>query len=339
METKTERDAIEKIYADASRIVHKWPSSQGLREHYPMLDNVAAFCSYFEREGFIVVRNAVPQSLCQAALDAFRLEVKTSREQFLRHEVMIFDEHVFTDGGFMKYPIMNIQDISDRRFGRFKQASLDVFTHVNVQRAVEALMGEPGRLVNTMFFEGNQNTWPHRDCRYIDAEEKGRLLGVVVAVEDIDPGAGRFYVCPGSNGIPVAGEEDGLAADPNSPEYKNLMKHFVTNESHECVAPVLRQGDMAIFSSRTVHGSLATADFRFSRSSFNGHWIPASQSLWLADGSSEPPEALLVNGVRVTSYGSQHSPVEKLKRRMKTHMKKMFPQSVELRRWVRRQLS
>jgi len=162
------------------------------------------------------------------------------------------------------------------------------------------------------------------------------MLGVVVAAEDIDPGAGRFYICSRSHASPIADEGDGL--DLNGPEYKQLMKDFVVNGPHECIAPVLRQGDMVIFSSRTVHGSLETTNKTLSRSTFNGHWIPASQSLWRIGSVGEHQHSLRVNGVRITSHGSQHSPVAFLKRRVnsrikiliKGRVKAMFPRIAEL---------
>jgi phytanoyl-CoA hydroxylase len=326
METKIEQPEIEKIYPDVSRVVHRWPSSDGPEECYPTPDDAAAFRSYYEREGFIVVRNAVPKSLCQAALDAFRSDVKTSSLPFVRHEFVTFDKHVFTQAGFMKYPIVHLQDISDRKFGRFKGPSLNVCTGAAVQRAIEALYGEPGRLIDALFFEGNQNTWPHRDCHYADAGERGRGLGVFIAAEDIDPDAGRFYVCPRSNLTEVAGEE-AVTGDPSGPEYKRLMADFVVNESPDCVAPLLKQGDMVIFSSRTIHGSLATKNFRLSRSSLNGHWVPASQSLWQFGNGIEPSQSVQVNGVRITLYGSQHSFLRLLKRQIR----EIFPQVVKLK--------
>jgi phytanoyl-CoA hydroxylase len=160
-------------------------------------------------------------------------------------------------------------------------------------------------------------------------------LGVLVAAEDIDPLAGRFYVCRRSHIAQVVGEEDGPSKDPNGPEYKRLMADFVVNGSHECVAPVLGQGDMVIFSSRTVHGSLATKDFRLSRSTLNGHWIPASQKLWQLSDEAEPSQSIQVNGVRITSYGSQHRPLRLLKLHLgrmcppmlKRHLRRMFLKS------------
>ena len=75
----------------------------------PVADPVA-LRSHFAQEGYVVVRHAVPGSLCQAALAAFERDVKPSRAYFKRHASSDFERHVFTEAGFMKYPIMNLQD-------------------------------------------------------------------------------------------------------------------------------------------------------------------------------------------------------------------------------------
>ena len=50
-----------------------------------------------------------------------------------------------------------------------------------------------------MYFDGNPVTWPHQDIYYLDAEEIGRMTSAWVAVEDIAPDAGRFFVYPKSH--------------------------------------------------------------------------------------------------------------------------------------------
>ena len=50
-----------------------------------------------------------------------------------------------------------------------------------------------------MYFEGNPATQPHQDSYYLDASPIGTMTAAWIACEDIDAGAGRFYVCPGSH--------------------------------------------------------------------------------------------------------------------------------------------
>ncbi|MEO0318733.1 MAG: hypothetical protein RL404_2410 [Pseudomonadota bacterium] len=240
---------------------------------YPTPEAPERFRAWFDEEGCIVVRNAVTPRLCQAAVDAFRREVLPDHLAFFeRHASGKFERHVYTPAGFMKFPIMNLQDLSERKYAAFRRAGLHVLTHPAIQRAMRVLYGEPSRIVHTMYFDGNQTTWAHRDGHYIDSGHAGSMIGVWVAAEDIDPNAGRFFVLPRSHRMPVPGE----GGDPNSPEYKERMADFVRNGPLDCFAPVLRQGDVLLWSSLTIHGSLPTADTRCSRRSFTAHYVPVS---------------------------------------------------------------
>src|SRR3546814_11124767 len=77
-------------------------------------------------------------------------------------------------------------------------------THPRVQDAVRTIRGEAGKIVQSMYFEGNPATWAHQDSYYLDAEVLGRMVGAWIAVEDIAPGAGRFFIYPGSHRLDVA---------------------------------------------------------------------------------------------------------------------------------------
>ena len=246
-----------------------------IADPYPTLDAPERFRAWFDEEGCIVLRGAVPPRLCQAGVDAFRREVLPDRLAFFeRHASGKFERHVYTSAGFMKYPIMNLQDLPERRYAAFRRTGLNVLTHPAIQRAMRVLCGEPARIVHTMYFDGNQTTWAHRDGHYIDSGHAGSMIGVWVAAEDIDPQAGRFFVLPRSHRMRVPGEQ----GDPNSPEYKQCMADFVRNGPLDCLAPVLRQGDVLLWSSLTIHGSLPTIDPRCSRRSFTAHYVPDSHA-------------------------------------------------------------
>jgi phytanoyl-CoA hydroxylase len=269
-------------------------------EDCPPLGERAAFKRYFDEEGFIVVRNALPASLCEAAKQAFLAEVwPDKRHLFLRHASGAYERHVYTDAGFMKYPIMNIQDVSGQRYPRFRNLGLQLLTQDAIRRAMENLFGEPGQLIHSMYFDGNQVTWAHRDGHYIDSKTPGSMVGVWVAAEDIHPDAGRFYVLPRSHRMAVPGEHD----DPNREAYKAAMAAFVRNGPLDCVSPILKQGDMLLWSSLTIHGSLPTLDGQRSRRSFTAHYIPRSHGFrWSGGNAANKPRAFVVNGVQVTSH-------------------------------------
>jgi phytanoyl-CoA hydroxylase len=123
------------------------------------VDDPGSLLSYFAEQGYVVVRSAVPRELCTAATEAFAREVKPSRRYFKRHESGGYERHVFTPAGFMKYPIMNIQDLDVQAFHDFREQGLALVTHPTVINSVMTmLLGEPGRIAHTMYFDGNQET-------------------------------------------------------------------------------------------------------------------------------------------------------------------------------------
>src|SRR4051812_29658306 len=75
---------------------------------YPALDDAAAFRDFFDRNGFIVMRRAVDPALCEAAKQAFISEALPDKTgYFKRHASGQYERHVYTEQGFMKYPLLN----------------------------------------------------------------------------------------------------------------------------------------------------------------------------------------------------------------------------------------
>jgi hypothetical protein len=90
--------------------------------------------SYYEQEGYVVVRGLIDPDECDRAHAIFEREVKPS-DRFI-----------------------------------YRQAT-------------------PGKLVQSMYFEGNPATWAHQDTYYLDSEHTGAMTAAWFAVEDIKPGA------------------------------------------------------------------------------------------------------------------------------------------------------
>lgn len=300
------------------RTVLAWPSGSEGIDPWPMLDQPQAFRAWFEREGYILIRNAIPPRLCQTGIDTFRNEVLHDRFGFFeRHASGKFERHVYTEAGFMKYPIMNLQDLSGKKYPGFRRAGLNILTHPAIQRAVIVLTGEPGRCVHTMYFDGNQTTWAHRDGHYIDSSHDGQMIGVWVAAEDIHPDAGRFFILPRSHTLRVPGEE----GDPNAAGYKQKMADFVRDGPLDCLAPVLRQGDVLLWTSMVIHGSLPTRDERQSRRSFTAHYVPLSHPYKWNVRAERSLKTTTVNRVEVI----RHSDDSTLVKRLRNHVRSDWP--------------
>lgn len=109
----------------------------------------------FQREGYVVLRSVLPAATCAEAVDGFLEEVHLdTRALFLRAAPERYAPHAYTETGRMRFPIINLQDISGRRYPQFKAAGLALLTDPALTQAVEILLGEPARLLQTMYADG-----------------------------------------------------------------------------------------------------------------------------------------------------------------------------------------
>lgn len=234
---------------------------------------------FYEDNGYVVQRNLIPPELCDAVRDAFKKEVKPDKGFFYRQSSGLAEKHRFSDQRFMLNAVMNIQDLDRDVYGKFQNLGLSVITHPGIKNFLKALIPGEAIVAQTMYFEGNPVTWPHQDKDYLDATQPGAMVAAWIALEDIHPGAGRFYVYPGSHKIDIEklGKDLHIMLDKNA--YISLVKKTIVEKNLQCVAPYLRKGDVLFWHGKTIHGSLATTQPEFSRSSFTAHYMPLARTL------------------------------------------------------------
>lgn len=311
--------------------VFEFPPGIGNTENYPDLEDSSVFKDWFEKQGYIVIRRAVSTALCKTSIDAFRREILTDRlGLFERHVSGKYERHTLTDAGFMKYPIMNLQDLSEKKYPQFKDVGLDLLTQASIQHAIRILFGEPGRVVHTMYFDGNQTTWAHRDGHYIDSQHGGGMIGVWLAAEDIHPESGRFYILPGSHRQKVPGE----AGDPNSSGYKARMNDFVRHGPLPCVAPIMQCGDILLWTALTIHGSLPTTAPDYSRRSFTAHYVPQSHQFQWNVREKNSKQKILINGLEVVQHLDSDSLFERFRNTIRSDLPRIYGVMQKLKKHV-----
>ncbi|HEY3911733.1 MAG TPA: phytanoyl-CoA dioxygenase family protein [Stellaceae bacterium] len=209
------------------------------KDDYPYftLDQTTDIRTYYDENGYVVVRDLLPPHLCDRASASFEAEVKPFGGFIYRQASANPERHKFTNEGFMLNTILNIQSLDRRHFAGFRQAGLELLTHANMQRAAATTLGEPGKLVQSMYFDGNPVTWPHQDTYYLDAEEIGRMTAAWVAAEDIAPGAGRFFVYPGSHLVDMAKNGGNFDIAFHHERYKELVRQVIREQGLICRAP------------------------------------------------------------------------------------------------------
>jgi phytanoyl-CoA hydroxylase len=240
------------------------------------LDELDQIRPYYEENGYVVVRGVVSRENCDGLRAAFDQTVKRYPGHIYRQATANPEKNSFNEFGFVMNPLLNLQSLAESDFAPLKNLSMKVFSSDAVRAINRQIFGEEGKLVQSMYFEGNPATWPHQDTYYLDSEKIGAMSACWYALEDIDAGAGRFFVVPGSHRIDMAknGKEIDIAF--NHDRYKDLIRSTILQGKLEFRAPFLGKGDVLLWNAKTIHGSLNTTRPQLSRSSLTSHFIPAS---------------------------------------------------------------
>jgi len=271
-------------------------------------DDITGAVLHYRREGYVVIRGLLPPELCDRVRQGYRTEVQPSRTPILRQKNMQYEQNRFDDDGFLVNPIFNVQDLETRRFGAFKHAALDVVTHPGVTALTAAVMGTPRtKVIQSMFFEAPAGTWAHQDSYYQDSSAGiGRCTAGWFALEDIDAGAGRFYVCPRSHRLmPLLRNAGELDFATGHQRYQRAMLEAIKRHGLEWHAPCLRKGDVIFWSSLTVHGSLGAERRGVSRTSLTAHYLPESDEMLQFHTRIRPQKLLPHNGMAVARLHDQ----------------------------------
>jgi phytanoyl-CoA hydroxylase len=268
----------------------------------------AAARAYYEEYGYVVLRGLVPAAQLDGANAAFDREVLPSKRWIYRQATANPERHVLTAHGHMLNSILNLQSLDPRHYAAFRGAAEQVLTHPAMQGALQALLGEPGKLVQSMYFHGNPSTWPHQDTYYLDSEHIGAMTAAWIAAEDIAPGAGRFFVYPGSHRIDMRRNGGDFDIAFNHERYKKLVVDIIRGQQLECRAPALARGDVLFWNGKTIHGSLPTSQPEHSRRSLTAHYIPRSHRFLQHQSRIKPMAYDEVNGMQLARPKDQASP-------------------------------
>jgi phytanoyl-CoA hydroxylase len=263
------------------------------------LRDYEAVRSHYDSEGYVVVRGLIDPILCDHANAAFAREVKPTRAFIYRQASADPERNVFTHHGFVANSILNVQSLDPKLYPEFRKFGTDLITAPELQDVLKYLLDEPGKAVQSMYFEGNPATWAHQDTYYLDSEAIGKMAAAWFATEDIHPGAGRFFVYPRSHFYDMKKNAGGFDFAFHHARYKELVKQVIQEQGYACCAPALAKGDVLFWNARTIHGSLETADGQFSRRSFTGHYIPRSHRFLQFQNRIKPLKLKSINAMDV----------------------------------------
>ena len=265
---------------------------------YKKLDTSEKIKEYYDKNGYVVIRNVVSSKTCNEVINIFQKEVLPYEGYIYRQASANLEKHKFTEGNHMLNSILNVQSLNPKVLKSFRNIGIEVLTNKKVQSYLENIFNDQPKLVQSMFFDGNPVTWAHQDTYYLDSENY-RMAGVWFAMEDIKPSAGRFYVYPESQNIDIKKNGGDFDIAFNHDRYKSLIIEIIKSHELKLVAPALEKGDILIWHSKTIHGCLPTENIEESRKSFTGHFIPNSEQFLQYQTTIKSLTLQRVNGMNV----------------------------------------
>jgi len=264
------------------------------------LSNIADALSYYRIHGYVVFKSLIAWDKCEEIKRLWHEEVKPSRSYIYRQATAKAERHLKNDQGWVVNPILNLQSVCPREFRRFRQFSTDkIITDSRLVSALEAILGDRPKIVQSMYFEGNSATWEHQDTYYLDSTDLGSMCGAWIALENIEPEAGRFFVCDRSHLIDMGLHSSANNIADNHDAYIQSVVDVVREKKLEIRAPALRRGDVLFWNSKTIHGSLDTQDAGFSRSSITVHAIPEQHQFLQLQNRIKRLDLRSINGIPV----------------------------------------
>jgi phytanoyl-CoA hydroxylase len=234
--------------------------------------------AYYRENGYAIVKSVFSAETCDVQRMLWKEQVKPYRGHIYRQATGKVERHVLNANGWVMNPILNLQSVDPRHFGKFRAfATESLLAAPKLRDLFTALLGERPTIVQSMYFEGNSATWEHQDSYYLDSEKVGEMAAAWIALEDIAARAGRFFICPGSHKIRLEdhGAQNNIAE--HHEVYISSVVERIKSLKLEIRAPILERGDVLFWNSLTIHGSLDSQDPRRSRSSVTCHAIPSSR--------------------------------------------------------------
>lgn len=154
---------------------------------------------------------------------------------------------------------------------KFSSEVEKIITHNNISKCLTLFTGSNEHvLYQSMFFDNSTGTKLHQDTWYLDTIPNGKLIGVWIALEDIEYSAGPFCIYTNSDKKKLKPNDYNFNDLENDPKFRN---DYPSAKRYDFTA---RKGDVLIWDSFTIHGALLPTDQSITRKSITAHFYPSN---------------------------------------------------------------
>ena len=232
---------------------------------------------YYRDNGYVIFSRLITPENCKKIRNIWEKDIKPYKGTIYRQTTAKAEKNLLNENNWIMNPILNLQSLNPNLFNNLRTTvENEVFSNDLMCAALKCILGEKPKIVQSMYFEGNSATWEHQDSYYLDSEKIGEMTAAWLALEEIKADAGRFFICPKSHKIEHGKQNITNNIAENHNKYISEVVSIIKSKNMKIKAPCLEAGDVLLWNSWTIHGSIDSQNKVFSRSSITLHAIPKS---------------------------------------------------------------
>tara|TARA_Y100000991_G_C21970897_1_gene349392 strand:- start:76 stop:1068 length:993 start_codon:yes stop_codon:yes gene_type:complete len=251
-----------------------------------------ALVDFYKKNGFVVIKKIFKEEDCKKLINYWNKEVKSFNGKIYRREGAKLEKNIFNKNNWVMNSVLNIQSLNPKQFPLLRNGFTKyIVSNQNLANLISKLIQDKPMIVQSMYFEGNSVTHEHQDSYYLDDQSIGSMVACWIALENIKADSGRFFVCPKSHLYDYSAMtlENNIVENHNI--YKRNISQIIKEKKYEIIAPKLNVGDILLWNSLTIHGSLDSQNEVFSRSSITFHAVRSNSKFLVMRSSLRSLEA------------------------------------------------
>jgi len=240
----------------------------------------------YEHNGFCVVPGLINPSLIDRVLADLEAAKTSSRRYYTQSTHTWVKLNNISPEGFLNESIQT--PTKQPSIGPLRDSVRQLIVSPSISTAL-ADLSDFSSFINwqNMLFDKSVGTVDHADTWYLDTAPRGLMIAAWIALEDIHPDSGPFFVVPGSHRIQLA--ENNRSTVQDHYQYAEFIRTYISDNNLERVSPRMNKGDVLFWHPNTIHGSFSQADARRSRKSVTAHYHPVGLG---RSGHQESPAAI-----------------------------------------------
>ena len=177
--------------------------------------------TFFLTNGYFQAKSIIADNECDKLRGLFESDIKSSKIRMLRQRSVLYEPHRFSCNGYVENALLDVHRHDVLPHTCFVEMVNDLLNSASLSQCLESILGTHSVLVQSMYFESSRGTIPHFDKFFLGVENNN-MVGVWVALEDIDPSSGRFFIYTDSHNLNFEGSDNQDELVELLEEYKRL---------------------------------------------------------------------------------------------------------------------